>query len=82
MFDENFEYKINMADPDDLAILDYTSEAKFPCIKQLRIKNPPLHIDSRLEKLLKYSFCNYVKQFEIDWEDDDQSLESDYIDAL
>ena len=36
-FDENFEYSIFMNENDDLEILEYTSEIKFPLIKTLSI---------------------------------------------
>ena len=70
-----------MNNKDDLRILDYTSEVTFPYIKGLLIVNPPSVIDSRLQKLLKYSFPNNLRRFHIGWSHN-KSLTHDYIDTL
>ena len=57
-----------MNNENDLEILKYTCEVKFPLIKSLEIYNPPPEIDDRLDKLMKYSFPSSLEQFTIDWE--------------
>ena len=80
-FDEDFCYWIDMNEKNDLEILEYTSEARFPFIYELRIVYPPLFINNKLEKLLKYSFPNNLKQFNINWFNNTK-LMSDYMEAL
>ena len=80
-FDENFQYEIWMNDEDDLRILDYTCEVKFPKIKELKINQTPAKIDIRLEKLLNYSFLDSLEQLYIDWGDRSSRISS-YIDSL
>ena len=70
-----------MNEKNDLEILEYTSEARFPFIYELRIVYPPLFINNKLEKLLKYSFQNNLKQFNINWFNN-TDLMTDYMEAL
>ena len=82
VFDENFQYIIRMKNKDDLRLLEYTKEIKFPMIKVLAIWNPSYLLYSRLEKLLKYSFPDSLKQFYINCSNEHSFIMSDYIEAL